>query len=393
MRIHILDDDPFFLRLLGHQLTESGFMDWQVFDEPQDALQAMEDHALWPDLLFLDLQMPGMDGVEVLRNLAGLNYFGWLVLMSGTEGRILQTAQRVATSRGLQVADVLRKPIQQEQLKNILAAAAPIERTNGFPLLRSFEADELWQAIYGDELVVHYQPKIDIDNRSLVGVEALVRWMHPKQGLVYPDRFIELAESCGLMDELTTRVLRTALRDCHKWHDEGLDVSVAVNISASNLNVLGFPDVVQHLAREAGVKVGSLCLELTESMLAKDLMVSLDILTRLRLKGAGLSIDDFGTGHSSLGQLLQAPFNELKLDRSFVTGASEDMSKRAILEASLRMAKKLGMRSVAEGVETRKDWDLMKALGCDLAQGYFVSRPMPADQLLHWRAQWQDQGS
>ncbi|MGM0677062.1 MAG: EAL domain-containing protein [Pseudomonadota bacterium] len=111
------------------------------------------------------------------------------------------------------------------------------------------------------------------------------------------------------------------------------------------------------------------------------------------LKGAGLSIDDFGTGHSSLGQLLQAPFNELKLDRSFVTGASEDMSKRAILEASLRMAKKLGMRSVAEGVETRKDWDLMKALGCDLVQGYFVSRPMPADQLLHWRAQWQDQGS
>ena len=164
---------------------------------------------------------------------------------------------------------------------------------------------------------------------------------------------------------------------------------MAVNISMDNMAALDFPDLVSQWAHEAGVDLSSVMLEVTESRLMKDVRAPLDILTRLRLRRVGLSIDDFGTGHSSLAQLRDIPFDELKLDRSFISGAAEDSALRAIVEATLAMARQLGMKSVAEGVETRADWDFLRALGCDVAQGYFIARPMSGTDVLGWRMGWE----
>jgi EAL domain-containing protein (putative c-di-GMP-specific phosphodiesterase class I) len=223
----------------------------------------------------------------------------------------------------------------------------------------------------------------------LVGVEALVRWQHPEQGLVFPDRFIATAEENGLIDALTHEVLVNSLAQARRWTDRGLDLRVAVNVSMDNLTALDFPDNVARALAAARLSPSRLVLEITESQLMKDPRAALDSLTRLRLKRIGLSIDDFGTGHSSLARLRDIPFDELKMDRGFVNGVSGDASLRAIVEATLAMARQLGMKSVAEGVETRADWDLLRGLGCDVAQGYWIGRPMPGHALLDWRDDWQ----
>ena len=224
---------------------------------------------------------------------------------------------------------------------------------------------------------------------ALIGVETLVRWQHPDDGLVFPDDFIGVAEDNGLIDDLTHVVLAEALGQARRWLDQGLKLRVAVNVSMHTLARLEFADYVLGEVVRSGVAAEDLILEVTESRLMTDVLAPLYILTRLRLKHVGLSIDDFGTGHSSLSQLRDIPFDELKIDRSFVHGAGQDKTRRAIFTASLGMARQLGMRTVAEGVEDRADWDFLRQQGCDLAQGYFIARPMPADKLPAWLADWE----
>jgi EAL domain-containing protein (putative c-di-GMP-specific phosphodiesterase class I) len=270
-----------------------------------------------------------------------------------------------------------------------LQNSAPRRASATFVPPHPYAPAELERALAAGELVNHYQPKVALATGELVGVEVLVRWQHPTAGLVFPDEFIATTEEHGLIDELTRAVLAAALRQGRLWHDAGLDLQLAVNVSMDNLAALDFPDVVARLAGEAGVALSRVVLEVTESRLMKDLRAPLDILTRLRLKRIGLSIDDFGTGHSSLAQLRDIPFDELKLDRSFVNGASGDPALRAIVEATLQMARQLGMKSVAEGVEEPADWELLRTLGCDVAQGYLIARPMPGSELPAWWQAWQ----
>lgn len=239
------------------------------------------------------------------------------------------------------------------------------------------------------ELFNVYQPQVELATGQVAGVETLVRWQHPEDGLVGPEHFIPLAEEHHLIDDLTRSMLGHALLQARAWTEAGLRLHVGVNISMDNLGALDFPDFVARALVTAGVPPEQLVLEVTESRLMTNALSALDILTRLRLKHIGLSIDDFGTGHSSLAQLRDIPFDELKLDKGFVHGAHHDISNRAILEANLGMARQLGMRSVAEGVEDRADWDLLQRMRCDLAQGYFISRPMAGSEIPGWIAQWE----
>jgi EAL domain-containing protein (putative c-di-GMP-specific phosphodiesterase class I) len=237
-------------------------------------------------------------------------------------------------------------------------------------------------------MVNHYQPKVEFATGRLTGVEALVRWQHPVDGLVFPEQFVGVAEEQQLIDSLTRAVLRSALAQARAWQDAGLSLTVAVNVSVDNLAALDFPDFIERAVHDAGVSNEQLVLEVTETRLMKNVLLALDILTRLRLKHISLSIDDFGTGHSSLAQLRNVPFDELKIDGGFVHGADRDASAHAILEASLGIARQLGLKTVAEGVETLADWQLMQSLNCDVAQGYFVTRPMPAEAFASWQIAW-----
>ena len=384
----LVDDDPFALKILAHQLSQLGCVELRSCEHARDAVALLSaaDHGI--DLVFCDLQMPDIDGVEFVRHLARISYRGSLVLVSGEDSRIVRTAQRLAEAHHIHVVGAVAKPVPNEQLAQMLASHAARGGALARPSGHAPTPDELNRALAGGQLVLHYQPKVELATASLVGVEALVRWQHPQAGLVYPDQFISMAEDHALIDQLTHAVLVAALWQARLWKDGGLDLQVAVNVSMDNLEALDFPDTVAQLAGEAGIALPRLVLEVTESRLMKDMRAPLDILTRLRLKRIGLSIDDFGTGHSSLAQLRDVPFDELKLDRSFVNGAAADQRLGAIVEGTLAMAHQLGIKTVAEGVEDKADWDYLCALGCNVAQGYFIARPMPGHELPAWRDAW-----
>jgi EAL domain-containing protein (putative c-di-GMP-specific phosphodiesterase class I)/CheY-like chemotaxis protein len=391
LRILAIDDEPFQLRLLRSQLAALGLTQLDTCGDAQEALLRIgEGPAQW-GLICCDLQMPGMDGVEFIRHLGKTGYTGALALISGEDPRTVSTAQRLGSSHGLRVVGALSKPVAPARLREVVQAALQPARGAAAPG-RSYGADELAAGIAAGQLVLHYQPKVDMASGLLSGVETLVRWQHPQDGLVPPDRFVALAEEHGLIDALTTEVLageQGALRQARRWQEQGLTVPVSVNVSMDNLTDHRFPDFVAQALARHGVPPARLTLEVTESRLGSDPVATLDILARLRLKRVGLSIDDFGTGHSSLVQLRDLPFDELKIDRSFVHPAHRDERLAAIVKASMEMAARLGIASVAEGVEDLDDWRFMRRCGCAVAQGWFIARPMPGAALPGWAAEWE----
>jgi EAL domain-containing protein (putative c-di-GMP-specific phosphodiesterase class I)/FixJ family two-component response regulator len=386
IRILVLDDERFMLKLHVHMLTGLGFTSVTACDNGREALAWIDAPGPPADLVLLDLNMPQMDGVEFVRNLVERDYPGSLVLVSGEDERLLRMAKRLVQAHRIPVLGHIRKPLSLAALAQVMdrwtpAAARPEAR-------RAFTAVELRDAIANGELVNHYQPKVDVASGTVVGVEALVRWRHPDEGLVFPDRFIALAEDEGLIDALTRVVLARAMADAATWHRAGLRLKVAVNLSMDNLASVGFADFVAAAAAAEGVAPQDVVLEVTESRLMLDLRAPLEVLTRLRLKRFRLSIDDFGTGHSSLAQLQDIAFDELKIDHGFVHGAWRDEATRAMYYASLGLGMHLGMDVVAEGVEDREDWDFVRDTGCGLAQGSFIARPMPFVELAAWVASW-----
>jgi EAL domain-containing protein (putative c-di-GMP-specific phosphodiesterase class I) len=335
-------------------------------------------------VILVDLNMPGMDGVEFVRKLVTRGYTGCLILVSGEGERILKSAHTLVKAHQIDVLGSFSKPVSPHLLDSALNKADSTNSTRRRAARKSYSAVELQLGIQNGELINHYQPKLSIPNGQVTGVETLVRWQHPLDGLVYPDQFIPEAEAHGLIDALTGAVLVQAFTDAATWRAAGLELSVAINVSMDNLTALDFPDFVSEQARLKGLKPASIVLEVTESQLMKDLRAPLEILTRLRLRRFRLSIDDFGTGHSSLAQLRDLPFDELKIDRSFVHGARHNKTLRAIFQASLGLAKELGMETVAEGVEDSDDFDFLKSTCCDLAQGYLFAKPMAASQVDAW---------
>jgi len=391
IKILILDDDTFMLKLLTRMLTKQGYTTVSACDNGRDALKRIDNADTCPDLILLDLNMPDMDGIEFVRYLVDRNYHGNLVLVSGEDERMLKTAEKLVHAHKIPMLGYLHKPVNPEKLSEILQKWEPYSATNQQQSDKKiYSAAEIQSAISNHELVNYYQPKVSVATGDVIGVETLVRWYHPEDGLILPDRFIHIAEQHGLINDLTGLVLRQALAQAKIWHRSGQVLRVAINVSMDNLTSLDFQDLVVKLVTENGLPPQKITLEVTESQLmGSDTRIPLEILTRLRLKRFHLSIDDFGTGHSSMAQLRDIPFSELKIDQGFVHRAWMDDTLRAIYDASLSMAKQLGMEVVAEGVEDRNDWELLRQTGCDYAQGNFVSVPLLPADFSQWMEEWQ----
>jgi EAL domain-containing protein (putative c-di-GMP-specific phosphodiesterase class I) len=243
---------------------------------------------------------------------------------------------------------------------------------------------ELRHAIEHEELLLHFQPKVGFKTGRISGVEALVRWRHPQSGLRSPDDFIPLAEQTGLIKPLTSWVRNEALRQCDAWHQTGIDLTVAVNISASNLQDPEFPDRVAKLLKAYRVTPAWLELEITESAIMVQPARAIETITRLSAMGILISIDDFGTGYSSLAYLKKLPVSSIKIDKSFVINMLVNENDTVIVRSTIELGHNLGLKVVAEGVENQATWDQLKVLGCDYAQGFLLSRPIPASELLQW---------
>jgi EAL domain-containing protein (putative c-di-GMP-specific phosphodiesterase class I) len=248
---------------------------------------------------------------------------------------------------------------------------------------------ELRRAIDQQQLLLHYQPKVDAHIGQVLGVEALVRWQHPEHGLLPPGEFIPLAERTGLITPLTHYVLDAALRQCNAWRQAGHELAVAVNVSARRLLDLEFPDEVAGLLARWEVPARLLVVEITESTIMADPTHAIQILERLNARGVEVSIDDFGTGYSSMAYLKSLPVHELKVDRSFVSKMTSNPSDAVIVRSTVDLGRNLGLRVVAEGVEDSVTLQELDALGCDAVQGYYISRPVPADDLISWLEQQQ----
>ncbi len=243
---------------------------------------------------------------------------------------------------------------------------------------------DLRQAIASRTLTLHYQPKAALTTGEVSCVEALLRWHHPKRGFIPPDQFIPLAEQSGLIASLSYMVLETAIQQCRLWMDSGFKLEVAVNLSMRNLLDTELPDTIAGLLARYGVPGRLLCVEVTESAMMTNVERTHDVLMRLFEQGVRISIDDFGTGYSSLAYLKRLPIDELKIDRCFVQYMTSIRSDSSIVRSTVLMAHRLGVRVVAEGVEDQETWDLLASMGCDIAQGYYLSRALPVPELESW---------
>jgi|HubBroStandDraft_1064217.scaffolds.fasta_scaffold00032_91 EAL domain-containing protein (putative c-di-GMP-specific phosphodiesterase class I) len=386
----LLVDDSAFARGVGLRVLRSaGVGAIRQAASGQEALDMLGRPGPAVDVVFCDLMMPDMDGIQMIRRAATLAARPAFVFLSGADAALLNAAEDTGRARGLRVLGGIRKPLTPAAVRRVLCRFGDEPVPGARRRTVEVTLEDLDLALERDELMLHFQPKVSIADGSVVGFEALVRWQHPDQGMVYPDAFIALAEQSGRIGALTERVTTLALQQCADWVLAGRRTKVSINLSAHMLVDLDLPDRMARETQRCGVNPRQVILEITESGLFQDTANTLDILARLHMKGFPLSIDDFGTGYSSMDQLRRVPFAEMKIDRAFVTGAAEKPTAKAILESSAGLGRSLRMSVVAEGAETLADWNAVRVAGVDLVQGYFVAAPMAAEAIPVWAAIWQ----
>jgi EAL domain-containing protein (putative c-di-GMP-specific phosphodiesterase class I) len=350
-----------------------------------EALALLDKLPCAPALLIIDLEMPAMDGPELLSALGERGMRAPIVLASSRERALINSVQEMGAALGLRIVGALQKPLTLGSLGALLQNKlhATVEKKD--PAQRqTVDAASLQAALSRGDITVHYHPQVEIDTGRVRGVEALARWHDSKRGWIGPDTFIPVAEQHGLIRELTLQVMDAAMRQTALWNRHGLDLSIAINLSPLLLERGELVQEISDLQQEHDLRAEQIVLEVTESSLPRELAVALGVLTRLRLRGFRLSLDDYGTGFSSMQQLARIPFTELKIDRTFVHGAHERDSLQVILRSALEMASQLGIETVAEGVECLQDWRLLRQYGCKLAQGWLLAKAMPGEELEGW---------
>ncbi|MYM91140.1 EAL domain-containing protein [Rugamonas sp. FT82W] len=338
-------------------------------------------------LVLTDLEMPGMDGIELTCQLRERQLARNLIVVSARDPRLLEVIESMNFEDAcMDLLGTLLKPVQLDALAMLLDRAG--KKTIVSPACARPEMpppEELAQAVARQEFVPYFQPKVTIRNGHLKGLEALARWQHPTRGLLSPLYFIEALEGTPLMEEFTLLMVRQVLDRLLEWKRHGLPpLTVSVNLSADNLAGRGFIDRLMALVSGSGVPPSALVWEVTETSVMRQLSQALTNMGRLRLMGFGLAMDDFGIGYSSMQQFARCPFTELKIDRAFVHGAWQWPNRHMVLKSALDLGQSLGVATVAEGVETLADWKLLRSLGCDMAQGYLLAKPMPAGELVAW---------
>lgn len=384
----VIDDDAIQREILSGILMLAGQAHVITAANGNDALACMATHGASIGLVVCDLQMPGMDGMELLRHIGESAHKPAVIISSGTESRILASVELMVKAVGLNVLGSLPKPVSREAMNRLLdrylhaPATAPVANKI---VLRASDVD---RAFAEGEFDTHFQPKVSLATGALVGVEALSRWMHPEHGVLRPADFLPLIESQNRLGELTRRVIATAIGHAADWKKSGRSLNVNINLSLSAIDNVSLCEETLALLAEHRMKPRDLTFEIVETAAMTDVGRTLETMSRLRLNGFGLSIDDFGTGYSSFEQLSRIPFTELKIDRSFVHGAARAPRLAALVRSCIDLAARLNLNVVAEGVESEEDWEFLASAGANEAQGYFIATPMPGSRLLSWAERW-----
>lgn len=370
--LFVIDDDIEVATLIGTIAERAGFKVATICDSTTvfDALQRDE-----PDAIVLDLQMPGLDGIQVLRALAERQAQAGILLVSGMDERIRAAAETFGSEKGLRLLGTMQKPFDPEVLLHTLRAT--------FSATAPLTPADLQTAMNEEQLLLVYQPTVKRTRDGgwqVDSMEALLRWNHPERGLLSPAEFLAMGESSGLIRPMTDFVIQKGLMQLKGWQSRQIGLGLRVNLSASLLTDVEFPDRFETLIAELEVDPSTVTLEVIETAMLDQHPNTFDILTRFRLKRVNLAIDDFGIGYSSLTQLFRMPFNEMKIDKSLLQQVPQSSEARIMVEALVELAHNLNLTVCAEGVESQEVLDYLRDIGCDSAQGFFIGRPiLPKD--------------
>jgi EAL domain-containing protein (putative c-di-GMP-specific phosphodiesterase class I) len=376
----VLDDEPSIAELIGVISARANF-DAHITTSSDPFKSALQLYK--PSVLVLDLQMPGMDGIEMLRFLADQKAEAGILLVSGMDARTVASAEQYGLSRGLNILGTLRKPFSPDELESILSVAQ--QKT------RQLTHEDLRTAISEDQLLVYYQPTLKRHADGFWDVatmEALLRWNHPLRGILTPDQFIDMGEKHGLSRDMADFVIQKGIEQLKGWEALRLRLGLRINISASLIADIDFPDRLEATLKQHEIDPSLLTLEITETGMLDQLPKTFDILTRLRVKKINLAIDDFGIGYSSLTQLFRMPFNEMKIDKSLMMRVPQSREAGIMVEALIDLAHKLDLTVCSEGVETPEALEFLDRYRCDSAQGFHISRPIEARKVPEFLRTW-----
>lgn len=378
-------DDSDLQRLVSSELLRS--MGVEVIYEAAnglEALQLLRSQKVHPAVMLVDLHMPGMDGIELIQEVAKLKLHISIIIVSSADGMLLDTLGSLVRACNMPMLGALPKPLSGQHLlcnlERYQSARPKTPNTQGI----SPSAVDIKRALRLNHIKPFYQPKVSLKQAKVVGFEALARWCDPLKGIIPPSEFIDIASDHGLLKELTLAMLDSVLADLNAWNSLDIFPVISLNIAVTLLEDRHFAKDVIHKVKQANIQPTKILLEITESALMKDQATALGSIGRLKLNGFGFSIDDYGTGFSSMLQLSRIAFSELKLDRSFVCRVNESAHLCNIVQSALDMGKRLGLTTVAEGVETQEELRVLRDMGWDEIQGYLFSPAMPACDVLPW---------
>lgn len=379
-------DDSDLQRLVSSEILRSMGIE-RIYEAAHgaDAMDLLRVEKIEPAVMLVDLHMPGMDGIELIQEVAKFNSHIAIIILSGADSVLLDTLGSMVRACKMTMLGALSKPLNGKILFEKLTRYQPAFLPPMPPRTRIRpSALDIKRAIRLNQIKPFYQPKVSLKHGEVVGFEALARWCDPLKAIIPPSEFIDVATDHGLLKELTLSLLDSILADMNAWNSLALFPSISVNIAVSLLEDPGFANHIIRSVKNANINPAKILLEITESALMKDQAVALGTIARLKLNGFGFSIDDYGTGFSSMQQLSHIAFSELKIDRSFVCRVAESEHLCNIVQSALDMGQRLGLTTVAEGVETLEELQVLRDMGCDEIQGHLFSSAMPACDVLPW---------
>ncbi len=380
-RLLVIDDEVDICATIA-EVAEVRGLSVRTLSDSEQVVETLIDFS--PHAILLDLMMPGVDGVELLRTLAERVKGVKIAIMSGSDARVLNSARRLGAAHGLDVVAAIEKPLEIGVIRSTLDAlfggAAVPNAANDFS-----------QAMASGQVLLHYLPTIDLQTKAVQSCEALARWVHPQRGTLAPADFIREADQDGLLDQLAYHVMGIAAQQVASWQAAGENITVSVNVTARTLSDLNLPDRMNELCQRYQIPLQRLALEISEPEAMRDLSMTMDVLVRMRLRNISVAIDDFGTGRSSIRELQRLPVTELKIDRQFVVDIAHNRDNQAIVKSIIDLGHNLSLKVVAEGVEDLAAFEKLRELGADYAQGFFIGRPIPAAEMLNWLSQWRQQ--
>ncbi|MES2160087.1 MAG: EAL domain-containing response regulator [Pseudomonadota bacterium] len=344
------------------------------------------------DIAIIDLALPGMDALELIRRLSEAKSRMGVVVVGAQSNAVLFSVETMAAAYGINMLGAIGKPVIGSRLEALITDYLQPDETRTVGThanIPPISFAEVGQGLQMREFDPFFQPKIELETGQVKGLEMFARWRHPLYGVLGPASFMQVLEDNRRIDFLDWSMIEKSVAACRTLHDQGIPISFSINVDQGTLAHPQFMEQISACLERHRIMPDYITFEMTESAVLTTDPHFLERLLRLRMKGFGLAIDDYGTGRSNLQLLARIPFSELKIDRSFVDGASKKQAIGTVLRSCLGLARSLDRRSVAVGVETKQDWDFLQGLGCTYAQGYYIAKPMPVEEFPAWLADWQ----